>query len=260
MTTGTKRTEISKLVDAVQAVLKTHLWDKNCDCTTCKSMRALEAASILESERRPAPEFRVVGSSNTKLLVIEPYRSKDGVTAEVYYSKLGGTGAVVIQADTGSGEEAEVVLSLQEVYDLALWLQCALGNKPHGNETGAALQITGGAGCGGMSYCVPEIQWHYVDCQLMRGGADLRCTCGTEGKQPSEEAEVQHHSRDCDCHDCHYAKKHPQVKPHHARCGCFECAPKSAASPGAPPGCGYPECGCPDITQCKAQNGGGSQT
>jgi len=27
---------------------------------------------------------------------------------------------------------------------------------------------------------------------------------------------------------------------------------KAAASPGAPPGCGYPECGCPDITQCKA--------
>lgn len=37
---------------------------------------------------------------------------------------------------------------------------------------------------------------------------------------------ARRHSRDCDCHDCHYSKKHPQVKPHHARCGCFECAPR----------------------------------
>jgi hypothetical protein len=37
------------------------------------------------------------------------------------------------------------------------------------------------------------------------------------------------HSRDCGCHDCLYAKKHPQVKPHHALCGCFECAPVKAA-------------------------------
>jgi hypothetical protein len=43
----------------------------------------------------------------------------------------------------------------------------------------------------------------------------------------AQKAEVQRHSRDCDCHDCHYAKKHPQVKPHHARCGCFECAPNA---------------------------------
>ena len=66
-------------------------------------------------------------SSNQKLRVIEPYRSKDGVTAEVYFSKLGGTGAVVIEADTGTGEEAEVVLSMQKAHDLMLWLRCALG-------------------------------------------------------------------------------------------------------------------------------------
>jgi hypothetical protein len=35
------------------------------------------------------------------------------------------------------------------------------------------------------------------------------------------------HSLECDCHDCHYAKKHPQVKPHHALCGCFECSRSS---------------------------------
>ena len=68
-----------------------------------------------------------VRPSNQKLRLIEPYRSKDGVTAEVYFSKLGGTGAVVIEADTGTGEEAEVVLSMQEAHDLMLWLRCAIG-------------------------------------------------------------------------------------------------------------------------------------
>lgn len=29
----------------------------------------------------------------------------------------------------------------------------------------------------------------------------------------------------CDCNQCHCSKKHPQIRPHHALCGCFECAP-----------------------------------
>jgi hypothetical protein len=32
------------------------------------------------------------------------------------------------------------------------------------------------------------------------------------------------HSRTCDCYECHYSKQHPQVKPHHPLCGCFECS------------------------------------
>lgn len=46
---------------------------------------------------------------------------------------------------------------------------------------------------------------------------------------PHETPAPRRHDRDCDCHDCHYSKKHPQVKPHHAACGCFECAPKKVS-------------------------------
>lgn len=52
------------------------------------------------------------------------------------------------------------------------------------------------------------------------------------GNKPSgvetTEPPIQRHSRDCDCTSCHYSKKFPQVKPHHATCGCFECAPPRA--------------------------------
>jgi hypothetical protein len=62
----------------------------------------------------------------SNLRIIEPYRSKDGVTAEVTKYFLGGAGCVVIQADTATGDEAEVTLSAKEAHDIMLWLQCAL--------------------------------------------------------------------------------------------------------------------------------------
>jgi hypothetical protein len=52
MSTKTSKT----LLNAAQAVLEKQVWDSNCDCAKCKSMRALEAAVILETERPPAPE------------------------------------------------------------------------------------------------------------------------------------------------------------------------------------------------------------
>lgn len=57
---------------------------------------------------------------------------------------------------------------------------------------------------------------------IVRGGEFEPITTPFETLAPP----ARRHSRDCDCHDCHYSKKHPQVKPHHARCGCFECAPR----------------------------------
>jgi len=39
---------------------------------------------------------------------------------------------------------------------------------------------------------------------------------------PEEPAVPTRHPRECDCHDCHYAKKHPQI-PHHSLCGCWSC-------------------------------------
>lgn len=65
--------------------------------------------------------------SNSKLRVIEPYRSPEGVTAEVFFTKLGGTGAVVLNDTVPSFGEQEIVLGLREAHDLMLWLQCALG-------------------------------------------------------------------------------------------------------------------------------------
>ena len=62
----------------------------------------------------------------SNLRFIEPLRSKDGVRAEVYKSSLGGAGAVIIEADTATGDDAEVTLSAREAHDLMLWLQCAL--------------------------------------------------------------------------------------------------------------------------------------
>lgn len=41
--------------------------------------------------------------------------------------------------------------------------------------------------------------------------------------------EPTRHSRECSCASCHYSQKFPQVKPHHATCGCFECAPEKAS-------------------------------
>lgn len=70
-------------------------------------------------------------TKNLSLRFIEPFRSKDGVQAEVYKYSLGGEGCVVIKADTATGEEAEVTLNIVEAHDLMLWLQCALGlDKP----------------------------------------------------------------------------------------------------------------------------------
>lgn len=65
-------------------------------------------------------------SPTSNLRVIEPFRSKDGIRAEVYKSKLGGKPVVVIESDSGRGEDAEVVLNVREAHDLMLWLQCAL--------------------------------------------------------------------------------------------------------------------------------------
>lgn len=71
----------------------------------------------------------------SNLRVIEPFRSKDGVGAEVYKSKLGGKPVVVIEADNGTGDDAEVVLNVQEAHDLMLWLQCALSAETSSVET-----------------------------------------------------------------------------------------------------------------------------
>lgn len=40
---------------------------------------------------------------------------------------------------------------------------------------------------------------------------------------------TRRHARECGCTSCHYSQKFPQVKPHHATCGCFECAPEKAS-------------------------------
>jgi hypothetical protein len=63
------------------------------------------------------------------------------------------------------------------------------------------------------------------------------------------------HSRDCACTSCHYSKKFPQVKPHHATCGCFECVPVKAS--GEFCNCLHGVCMGPDHTDklCKAVNG-----
>ena len=78
----------------------------------------------------------------SNLRVIEPFRSKDGVKAEVVKYSLGGAGCVVIQADTATGDEAEVTLNATEAHDLILWLQCALSMRP--DET-TAVKLAGSA-------------------------------------------------------------------------------------------------------------------
>jgi hypothetical protein len=60
-----------------------------------------------------------------KLSRIEPYRSKDGVRAHVFPSRLGGDDIVIIEADTAAGENAEVVLNVAEVASLRDWLSKA---------------------------------------------------------------------------------------------------------------------------------------
>jgi hypothetical protein len=63
----------------------------------------------------------------SNLRVIEPFRSRDGVEAEVFVSGIGAAPIVVIKANTDAGEDAETVLNVHEARDLMLWLQCALG-------------------------------------------------------------------------------------------------------------------------------------
>ena len=102
---------------------------------------ALDEASrkvrqVIATLERSAVETQPIPSN---LRVIEPFGSKDGVRAEVYISKLGGKPVVVIEADTGSGEDAEVVLNVREAHDLMLWLQCALGQTPRGSVEWIAM-------------------------------------------------------------------------------------------------------------------------
>lgn len=72
-----------------------------------------------------------------------------------------------------------------------------------------------------------EIAAQRAACEELRATARNKAT----GNETSD-LSVKRHSRNCDCHDCHYAKKHPQVKPHHATCGCFECAPRPKTTAG----------------------------
>ena len=44
------------------------------------------------------------------------------------------------------------------------------------------------------------------------------------GDSPAAPEVRRHPYPYCDCHYCLRVKKHPQLKPHHARCGCSECA------------------------------------
>lgn len=56
------------------------------------------------------------------------------------------------------------------------------------------------------------------------------------------------HSVECDCIFCQRSKKHPQVKPHHALCGCFECTSEVRTKERTCPACigtnGNHERGC----------------
>jgi hypothetical protein len=62
-----------------------------------------------------------------------------------------------------------------------------------------------------------------------QAAVDFSCLIqGLRKDRPAVEP-IRRHSRDCACTSCHYSKKFPQVKPHHATCGCFECAPEKAS-------------------------------
>ncbi|MGQ0834979.1 MAG: hypothetical protein ACT4O5_08700 [Gammaproteobacteria bacterium] len=65
-------------------------------------------------------------SPSKKLNKAEDYRSKDGVRAHVFASRLGGDDIVVIKANTAAGDDAEVVLNVSEVASLRDWLTSAL--------------------------------------------------------------------------------------------------------------------------------------
>lgn len=73
-------------------------------------------------------------------------------------------------------------------------------------------------------------QQRLADCEMSLRVFDPGNTSEYWLRYPHQKAEVQRHSRNCDCTSCHYSKKFPQVKPHHATCGCFECAPAQKAS------------------------------
>lgn len=63
------------------------------------------------------------------------------------------------------------------------------------------------------------------DTSLSMRIADARAALSCDSSAPNR------HTQHCDCHDCQYAKKYPQV-PHHALCGCWACtrsAPETKA-------------------------------
>jgi hypothetical protein len=66
----------SNLVSAARAVLNSQIWDSNCDCTKCKSMRVLESAVILDRERRSADETSEVERLTRNILEIDTERAK----------------------------------------------------------------------------------------------------------------------------------------------------------------------------------------
>lgn len=77
-----------------------------------------------------------------KLTQVEDYRSKDGVRAHVFPSRLGGDDIVVIEADTAAGDDAEVVLNVAEVASLRDWLTSALPASHEPRTVGTGQTIT----------------------------------------------------------------------------------------------------------------------
>lgn len=86
--------------------------------------------------------------------------------------------------------------------------------------------------------------WKCVTCGHENPRGALRCQNAGCTAMTKPFKTPERHSPDCDCHDCHHAKKHPQVKPHHSLCGCFECIGSSekATEPSRPHWCGDPAC------------------